>query len=70
MRHLVGEHDAADFPRATAGSPSTSAATAGADPTALVDATLGLADMSDDAIALMDHLGIDRPSCRATRWAA
>ena len=32
----------------------------GCDPAALVDATLGLADMAEDAVALLDHLGVDR----------
>jgi pimeloyl-ACP methyl ester carboxylesterase len=30
------------------------------DPAAVVDATLGLADMAEDAVGLMDHLGIER----------
>jgi pimeloyl-ACP methyl ester carboxylesterase len=30
------------------------------DPTAVVDATLGLGDMAADAVALMDHLGVER----------
>lgn len=31
----------------------------GADPTATIDATNGLGDLVDDALALLDHLGID-----------
>jgi len=32
----------------------------GADPAALIDATRGMGDFVDDALALMDHLGYDR----------
>ncbi|MEM9491023.1 MAG: alpha/beta fold hydrolase, partial [Myxococcota bacterium] len=32
----------------------------GADPRALIDATRGLGDLADDAIALLDHLGVER----------
>jgi pimeloyl-ACP methyl ester carboxylesterase len=32
----------------------------GADPAAKIDATRGLGDLADDAIALLDHLGIER----------
>lgn len=31
-----------------------------ADPAAAIDATLGLDDLADDAVALLDHLGVDR----------
>ena len=32
----------------------------GADPAAKIDATRGVGDLADDAVALLDHLGVDR----------
>ena len=41
-----------------------------ADPDKKVDATRGAGDWADDAVALLDTLGIEKRTWLATRWAA